>query len=71
MLANGARPPSAITVDKEFLGSRRPSARLMLANLREDVDNAIYAGPDNSGRPRCCRPAWTGSPSGRPPSRPR
>jgi phage portal protein BeeE len=27
MLANGARPPSAITVDKEFLGSRRPSAR--------------------------------------------
>jgi HK97 family phage portal protein len=63
MLANGARPPSAITVDKEFLGWEKDKREAALANLREDVDN-LYTGPDNSGRPPLLPPGLDWKPVG-------
>lgn len=54
-LRNGARPPSAITADKEFLGLAEDERRVILANLREDI-TTIYAGPENSGRPALLPP---------------
>jgi HK97 family phage portal protein len=50
MLANGARPPSAITVSADFLGIEKTKRQEILANLREDVDN-LYVGPDNNRPP--------------------
>jgi HK97 family phage portal protein len=55
LFRNGARPPSAITADKDFLGLEPTERRAMLANLREDV-TALYAGPDNAGRPALLPP---------------
>jgi HK97 family phage portal protein len=55
MLANSARPPSAIQTSKEFLGLDVKKQDEMLANLREDV-TSIYGGPDNAGTPALLPP---------------
>jgi HK97 family phage portal protein len=63
MLANGARTPAAITVDKDFIGIEKPKRDEILANLREDID-ALYAGPENSGRPALLPPGLEWKPAG-------
>jgi HK97 family phage portal protein len=63
MLANGARTPSAITIDKEFLGWEPEKRDQALANLRADI-TTIYAGPDNSGRPALLPPGLDWKPAG-------
>jgi HK97 family phage portal protein len=55
MLANSARPPSAVTADKEFLGIDRDERTLLLQQLREDI-TTLYAGPENGGRPALLPP---------------
>jgi HK97 family phage portal protein len=50
LLANGAKPPSAVVADKTFLGEKAEARQQIIANLREDV-NSIYVGPENQGRP--------------------
>jgi HK97 family phage portal protein len=55
MLSNAARPPSAITVDKEFLGLDLISRTNLMDQLREDI-TALYAGPANAGRPALLPP---------------
>jgi HK97 family phage portal protein len=55
MLQNGARPPSAVVADKDFLGLEREERQLILDNLRQDITD-IYAGPDNAGRPALLPP---------------
>lgn len=61
MFRNGARPPSAITADREFLGIDRTERQELMAQLRQDV-NDIYAGPENSGKPAVLPPGldWKG-----------
>lgn len=63
MLANGARPPSAITADEKFLGLEPTERKALMDNLRQDV-TAIYAGPDNSGRPALLPPGLDWKPVG-------
>lgn len=60
-LRNGGRPPSAITIEREFLGLQPEERQQLLANLREDVE-AIYGGPENAGRPAILPPGldWKG-----------
>jgi HK97 family phage portal protein len=60
---NGARPPSAITASEDFLGLDRDERHALLAQLREDV-TAIYAGPDNAGRPALLPPGLDWKPVG-------
>lgn len=56
MLANGARPPSAVTATDDRFFSLEPDEReAMFDDLREDIA-AIYAGPENSGRPALLPP---------------
>lgn len=55
MLSNGARPPSAITTTPEFLGLAPEERAVLMDQLRADV-TAIYAGPDNAGRPAILPP---------------
>lgn len=50
MLANSARPESAIEVSDAFLGWDPEQREAHLAMLREDV-TYLHAGPDNGGRP--------------------
>ncbi|WP_217913226.1 phage portal protein [Miltoncostaea marina] len=52
---NGARPPSAVQADKEFLGLDPTERQQLLAQLRADLDT-IYAGPENAGRPALLPP---------------
>jgi HK97 family phage portal protein len=54
-LKNGARPPSAIQASTEFLGLEPEVRKALLDQLREDV-TALYAGPENSGRPALLPP---------------
>ncbi len=55
MLANGARVPSALLVDEKFLTLDPLERQSLLDGLREDI-TAIYAGPENSGRPAVLPP---------------
>jgi HK97 family phage portal protein len=55
MLANSARPPSAIEASEAFLGWNPDERRELMELLREDAD-ALYAGPDNGGRPAVLPP---------------
>lgn len=52
---NSARPPSAITVDKEFLGLNPEERDALMEQLRDDIQ-ALYAGPENAGRPALLPP---------------
>jgi HK97 family phage portal protein len=63
MLANGARTPAAITADEKFLGLDPTERQVLLQNLRNDI-SAIYAGPDNSGRPALLPPGLDWKPVG-------
>jgi HK97 family phage portal protein len=47
---NGARPPSAIEPGDGWMALEREEREALYANLRTDVD-ALYGGPDNSGKP--------------------
>ncbi|MEA2255565.1 MAG: hypothetical protein QOG35_1610 [Solirubrobacteraceae bacterium] len=58
MLANGGRPPSAILASEAFLGLDVEERQQLLDALREDI-NAIYAGPENAGRPALLPPGLT------------
>lgn len=58
MLANGARPPSAIEASADFLGLDPAERQTLLANLRRDI-TAIYSGPENGGRPALLPPGLT------------
>lgn len=60
---NSARPPSAIQASTEFLGLDKDVRDVLLENLREDV-NALYAGPDNQGRPALLPPGLEWNPIG-------
>lgn len=55
MLRNSARPPSAVTTDKEFLGLEPDMQSALMEQLRSDIE-ALYAGPDNAGRPALLPP---------------
>lgn len=55
MLTNSARPPSAVSIDKDFLRLREPEREALLAQLRADIAS-IYSGPENSGRPALLPP---------------
>lgn len=59
----GARPPSAITASEQFLTLDRDTRDLLLAQLREDV-TALYAGPENAGRPALLPPGLDWKPVG-------
>lgn len=63
MFSNGARPPSAIEVSEQFLTLDSADRAALLAQLREDV-NALYAGPENSGRPALLPPGLEWKPVG-------
>lgn len=52
---NMARPASAIEASDDFLGLDRDERTDLLRQLREDVI-ALYAGPDNAGRPALLPP---------------
>jgi len=60
---NGARPPSAITATTEFLGLEPDVRDALLAQLRDDV-TALYAGPENQGRPALLPPGLDWKPVG-------
>ncbi len=61
LFANGARPPSAITADAEFLSLEKSDRQTILQQLREDVDQ-LYGGPDRAGKPALLPPGldWKG-----------
>jgi HK97 family phage portal protein len=60
---NAARPPSAIQASTEFLGLDKDTRDILLEQLREDV-TALYAGPDNQGRPALLPPGLEWNPIG-------
>lgn len=60
---NGARPPSAIVADTEFLSLDKPTRDLLLEQLREDVTR-LYSGPENQGRPALLPPGLDWKPVG-------
>jgi HK97 family phage portal protein len=55
LFKRGARPPSAVTIDKDFLSLERPEREVLMEHLRADI-SAIYAGPDNAGKPALLPP---------------
>jgi HK97 family phage portal protein len=55
MLRNAARPASAVTTDKDFLGLEPEVRGPLLEQLRSDIET-IYAGPENAGRPALLPP---------------
>lgn len=60
---NGARPPSAITATTDFLSLDPETRDALLEQLREDV-TALYAGPENGGRPALLPPGLDWKPVG-------
>lgn len=60
---NGARPPSAIVADEEFLGLDPEERKEIEANLRHDV-NELYTGPESAGRPAFLPPGLDWKPVG-------
>lgn len=63
VFANGARPPSAVTASERFLGLDPDERKMLMANLREDI-NSIYSGPENGGRPALLPPGLDWKPVG-------
>lgn len=55
MLHNAARPPSAITMSTDFIGLTLEERGPLMEQLRADIE-ALYAGPDNAGRPALLPP---------------
>lgn len=60
---NGARPPSAVEASTDFLGLEPEKRTALLAQLRADI-TALYAGPENGGRPVLLPPGLTWNPIG-------
>jgi HK97 family phage portal protein len=60
---NGARPPSAIVADTEFLSLDKETREVLLEQLREDVTR-LYSGPENQGRPALLPPGLDWKPVG-------
>lgn len=63
MLRNAARPPSAVTTDAAFLQLDRPERVALMEQLRSDIE-ALYAGPENAGRPALLPPGLDWKPVG-------
>lgn len=63
LFQNGARPPSAITADAQFLGLDREERGKIMLQLREDLQN-LYSGPDNGGKPALLPPGLDWKPVG-------
>lgn len=63
MLANGARPPSAVEAKEGFLGLEPDERAVLMDNLRDDL-NVIYGGPENAGRPALLPPGLEWKPVG-------
>jgi HK97 family phage portal protein len=63
MLKQGARPPSAIQATEAFLGIEKTKRDQIMAQLRADI-TAIYAGPENAGRPALLPPGLDWKPIG-------
>lgn len=55
MLRNQARPPSAVLLDKEFIGKDPVLITRLMEQAREDIVD-VYSGPDNAGRPAILPP---------------
>jgi HK97 family phage portal protein len=55
MFLNGARPASGIIASEAFLGLDAAERQQLMAQLRADL-TAIYAGPENAGRPALLPP---------------
>jgi HK97 family phage portal protein len=55
MLKNAARPPSAVTTSADFLGLKLEERTQLMDQLRSDIE-ALYAGPENQGRPALLPP---------------
>jgi HK97 family phage portal protein len=60
---NGARPPSAVTSSEQFLTLEREEREELMLQLRTDL-MAIYAGPENAGRPALLPPGLDWKPVG-------
>lgn len=63
LFRNGARPPSAVTASEEFLGLDKDERLQIMAQLREDI-TALYALPENAGRPALLPPGLDWKPVG-------
>lgn len=63
MLANGARPPSAITMSDEFLGMDPAKRVAIMGNVRKDIDD-LYTGPEQAGKPALLPPGLDWKPVG-------
>lgn len=62
-LKNSARPPSAITIDKDVLPKDAAERRTALKHMRTDMTD-LYVGPDNGGRPVMLPPGTDWKPVG-------
>lgn len=63
LFRNGARPPSAVTASEEFLGLDKDERQHIMSQLREDI-TALYAAPENAGRPALLPPGLDWKPVG-------
>jgi HK97 family phage portal protein len=55
---NAGKPPSAVQMDKEFLGVDKLIRQEITKQVREDISN-IYTTPENAGRPALLPPGLT------------
>jgi len=60
---NSARPPSAITVDETYLSLNKDIRDPFFEQARQDI-SALYAGPENAGRPALLPPGFDWKPIG-------
>lgn len=58
MMRNNARPPSALQVDKDFIGMEPKDRQVLMENLRTDA-MTIYSGPERGGMPAVLPPGVT------------
>jgi len=63
MFANGARPASAITASDDFLGLDPVERQQLMQQLRADI-TALYAMPENAGKPALLPPGLDWKPVG-------
>jgi HK97 family phage portal protein len=63
MLRNGARPVTAVEVQKDYLPVDPAKRQVAFGNLRTDIDR-LYAGPEQQGKPWLLPPGLTISPVG-------
>jgi HK97 family phage portal protein len=63
LLANGARPPSAIVASEDFLGIDPDERKAIMMQLRADL-TALYSGPDLAGKPALLPPGLDWKPVG-------